>query len=88
MKIKQIQSLNVDKTKIVVVTADRFVVYDTVKQEIVKELKNKKKESAPELVDLSNDDKYAIEVQHASPTTVFLRNLITSTVVAKFEGHS
>lgn len=77
-----------DKSKICVVSPDRYVVYDTVKMNITKELKHKKKDSSPTFLDVTSDDKYSIEVHHADPNTVLFRNLVSSNVQAKFEGHS
>jgi len=71
-----------------VLTSDKYALYDTVKEEVVKHLKGKKKESVPHIVEVSHDDKYCIEVNHELSTTVLLRNLVSNSIVAKFEGHS
>ena len=84
----QIQGLNKDKTKLVILTSDKFVLYDVIQQQIVNHLKSKKKENVPHIIDLSSDDKYSIEINSDFPTTILMRNLIKNTIVAKFEGHS
>jgi len=69
---------------------DRYVIYDVQAKEVVKTLYNIKKDKGrkpfPQMIAISQDDKFTIEV--VNDTVVQMRNLVTNTVIAKFEGHS
>ena len=69
-------------------SSDRYVLFDTTKSLVVKELKHNKKTTCPVVVDISQDDKFAIEIHPNQNTSVHFRNLISNTITAKFEGHS
>lgn len=87
--IEHVRSLTLDKTKLVVLSKDSYVLFDLQQNQISKHfVKRKKNQAIPSVFDLSADDKFAIEVNSEFPTTVFLRNLVSNSIVAKFEGHS
>ena len=65
------------------------MLFDVSKQRavesIVSQSQAKKKSSIiPSVIDISNDDKFAIE---GHKQNVYLRNLSTKQLIAKYEGH-
>lgn len=87
--IVQIKSLNLDGTKLILVSKDKYVLFDMQTQTISKHFaKSKKQQSMPSLIDLSHDDRFCIEISSEFPTSVLLRNMVTNSLIAKFEGHS
>jgi len=72
----------------VVLTNDKYILFDTHKSETVKALKHSKKEQSPLFFEISSDDKFSVELHSQFPTSVIMRNLVSNQLVAKFDGHS
>ena len=75
----------------IVVAKDKYILFDLQAKVISKQFSKSKKGSTggvPTYIDISHDDKYAIEIGTQFPTSILMRNLVNNTLVAKFEGHS
>lgn len=86
--IQQVLCLHNDKQKLIVISADQYVLFDMQKNDTVKHFKSNKKQQPPLMIALSFDDKFALEINSEFPTSILMRNLVTNSLVAKFEGHS
>jgi len=87
--VRHIAPLNKAPESVVISTCDKYLIYDISKKEVVKSLKPKKHSEIqiPLIFDISHDDKYSIEVIPGQEG-VQLRDLVTNTIMTKFEGHS
>jgi hypothetical protein len=87
--VRHISPLNKSAEAVVICTCDKYLIYDTSKGAVQKSLKPKKHSEIqiPVMFDISYDDKYSIEVIPGQDG-VQLRDLVTNTILIKFEGHS
>ena len=80
-----------------VLSSDKYLVYDTKEKSVIKSFRSHKKDKKasknpdsiihqlPEYFTVSADDRVSIEVHKEA---ILMRNLVSNTIVAKFEGHS